>query len=343
MTATESLALTNTPDETSPRQTTTIGALGWGAYLPTRVVDNTEVGALAGVDAEWIAQKTGIMSRHRAAESEASSDLALHAGRQALHRAGIDPGDLSVIVLATSTPDQPQPPTATMVQHSLGATNAAAFDLNAVCSGFVFALGVARDMTAASGGYALVIGVDVYSRILDPTDRRTAVLFGDGAGAVVIGPSSGRSSIRAIQLLTSGTDQDLIKVVAGGSRIPATVDSVRDGSHWFTMNGRGVKEYVAAHVPDALGAFLAEHRVDPSSIDHLVTHQANGRMIEELYPRLGLLNATVHQTVHRYGNTGSASIPVTLAEAAPHIQLGASVLLATFGGGMAMGFALMDW
>ena len=342
MTAVLPEAPTGSADRT-PADPTTVGTLGWGAHLPTRIVDNSEVGAPAGVDADWIERKTGILSRRRAAGSEAASDLALHAGRQALDRAGIDAAALDLIVLATSTPDQPQPPTATMVQHHLGATNAAAFDLNAVCSGFVFALGVARDMTAASGGHALVIGVDVYSRILNPADRRTAVLFGDGAGAVVVGPTDGHSSIRAVQLLTSGTDHDLIKVPAGGSRIPATADSVRDGAHWFTMDGRGVKDFVAEHVPDALAAFLAEHRVDPASIDHLVTHQANGRMINDLYPRLGLPGARVHQTVQRYGNTGSASIPITLAEAAPHIEPGDSVLMATFGGGMAMGFALVDW
>lgn len=207
-----------------------------------------------------------------------------------------------------------------MVQHRLGATNAAAFDLNAVCSGFIFALGVARDMIAARGGHALVIGVDVYSRILNPADRRTAVLFGDGAGAVVLGPNDGPSGIRAIRLLTSGTGHDLIKVSAGGSRIPATAASVRDGAHWFTMDGRRVKDFVTEHVPSALAAFLREHHVDPSSINHLITHQANGRMISDLYPRLGLPSAQVHQTVQRYGNTGSASIPITVAEAEAHIK-----------------------
>ena len=326
---------------------TTVAALGWGSYLPERLIDNAEVAAPAGVDAEWVERKTGILSRRRAADDEASSDLALAAARSALAAAGISPRDLGVIVLATSTPDHPQPPTAALVQHRLGADRAAAFDLNAVCSGFVFALGVARDMAAARGGYALVIGVDVYSRILDPADRRTAVLFGDGAGAAVLGPPSGpdagRRGIRAVRLITAGGDSDLIGVPAGGSRVPASEESVRAGAHWFAMDGRGVKEFVASHVPGALAEFLADHDVTPGCVRHLVTHQANGRMMEDLYPRLGLPAAQVHQTVHRYGNTGSASIPVTLAEAAPHIAPGETVLLATFGGGMAMGFALLDF
>ncbi len=326
---------------------TTVAALGWGSYLPERRVDNAEVAAPAGVDAEWVERKTGILSRRRAAPHEASSDLALAAARDALAAAGIAPRDLGVIVLATSTPDHPQPPTAALVQHRLGADRAAAFDLNAVCSGFVFALAVARDMAAARGGYALVIGVDVYSRILDPADRRTAVLFGDGAGAAVLGPPTGpaadRRGVRAVRLITAGGESDLIRVPAGGSRVPATAESVREGAHWFTMDGRGVKEFVAANVPGALAEFLADHDVTPGTVRHLVTHQANGRMIENLYPRLGLPAARVHQTVHQYGNTGSASIPVTLAAAAPHIAPGETVLLATFGGGMAMGFALLDF
>ncbi|MBC8093034.1 MAG: 3-oxoacyl-ACP synthase, partial [Pseudonocardia sp.] len=219
------------------------------------------------------------------------------------------------------------------------------FDVNAVCSGFVFALAAARDMAMARGCLALVIGVDVYSRILDPTDRRTAVLFGDGAGAAVVGPvpNVGDRGIRAVRLITSGAHSDLIKVPAGGSRLPATEESVRDGDHWFTMDGRGVKDFVATYVPGALAAFLADHDVTPGTIRHLVTHQANGRMIEDLYPRFGLPAAQIHQTVQRYGNTGSASIPITLAEAPPLIEPGETVLLATFGGGMAMGFALLDW
>jgi 3-oxoacyl-(acyl-carrier-protein) synthase III len=327
-----------------------VTTLGWGSYLPDRVVTNTEVAEPAGVDAAWVERKTGILLRRRAAAHEASSDLALAASREALRRAGIDAGQLEVIVLATSTPDHPQPPTAALVQHRLGAEHAAAFDLNAVCSGFVFALAVARDMVATRGGHALVIGVDVYSRILDPTDRRTAVLFGDGAGAVVIGSHTEKIAaprpargIRAIRLLTAGSAHDLIKVPAGGSRIPPTVESVRAGAHWFTMNGRGVQDYVAETVPRAVGEFLADHDVPADSIRHLVTHQANGRLIGDLVPRLGLPHARFHQTVERYGNTGAASVPITLAEAAPHIEPGEPVLVATFGGGMAIGLTLIDW
>ena len=341
--------MTAAPPERTTRATgaTSVAALGWGSYLPEREVDNAEVAAPTEVDAEWVQRKTGILSRRRAADHEAASDLATAAARRALEQAGVAARELGVFVLATSTPDHPQPPTAALVQHGLHAEGAAAFDINAVCSGFVFALGVARDMAVARGGYALVIGVDVYSRILDPADQRTAVLFGDGAGAAVIGPLHGpdadRRGVRAVRLITTGGANDLIKVPAGGSRVPPSVESVEAGEHWFTMDGRGVKEFVENNVPDAVAGFLADHDVPPERIDHLVTHQANGQMLDALYPKLGLPGARIHETVQRYGNTGAASIPVTLAEADPEIRPGDTVLLATFGGGMAMGFALIDW
>jgi len=166
---------------------TPVGVLATGSYLPSRVVSNDEVGYPAGVDGTWIEAKTGILTRRWAAADEATSDLAAHAARSACDAAGLDPAELDYLVVATSTPDQPQPPTACLVADLIGARRAAAFDLNAVCSGFVFGLATVSRLLGG-GGYGLVIGADVYSRILDPTDRRTVVLFGDGAGAVVLGP-----------------------------------------------------------------------------------------------------------------------------------------------------------
>jgi 3-oxoacyl-[acyl-carrier-protein] synthase-3 len=228
------------------------------------------------------------------------------------------------------------------VQHGLGARHACAFDLNAVCSGFVYALDVARRMVAG-GGLALVVGVDIYSRILDPADRRTAVLFGDGAGAVVLGPVPPGRGIEAVRLASFGEHHAMIRVPAGGSRMPASEQSLRDGGHWFAMEGRAVREFVEREVPPAVRRFLADRRVAEDEIHHFVPHQANGRLVDELAARLALPVAKTHTTVQRFGNTGAASVPVTLAAAQGHFAYGDLVLLAAFGGGMSTGLALLRW
>lgn len=324
------------------RSAPTVGILGCGKYLPEQVVPNDVVAIESGVEASWIERKTGIMTRRRAEPGQAASDLAEPAATEALRNAGLTAEDLSLIVVATSTPDSPQPPTACVLQNKLGAWGAAAFDLNAVCSGFVFALETARRMIA-DGGYALVVGVDIYSRILDHTDHRTAVLFGDGAGAVVLGPSSRGRGIIETRLASFGAHTDLIKVPGGGSRILPTKESLAAGNHFFAMDGRGVRDFVEREVPPAVSDFLASVRVEPSAIAHLIPHQANGQMLQDLVPQLGLTSARTHYTVERYGNTGAASVAVTLAEAHTEINAGDLVLLAAFGGGMAIGLTLLRW
>jgi 3-oxoacyl-(acyl-carrier-protein) synthase III len=322
-----------------------VGVLGTGACLPGRVLTNDEVGAPADVDHAWILRKTGIQERRWAKPDEATSDLAGQAGREALAQAGIAAADLAVVIVATSTPDHPQPPTANLVQYRLGALRAAAFDVNAVCSGFVFALAVGNQMVAANRGYALVIGADVYSRILNPADRKTAVLFGDGAGAVVLGPVTGRRGILATALHSFGEQWELIRVPGGGSRYPASADVLAAGSQYFTMDGRAVREFVEDSLPRLVTEFLAEAGVAPHEVDHLVPHQANGVMLDTLESQLDLPNATVHRTVDRYGNTGAASVPITLHEMAGAglIKPGQLVLLTGFGGGMAVGMAVVRW
>lgn len=319
-----------------------IGVLGCGSYLPDEVILNDVVAAAVGVDPSWIEAKTGILSRRRAAPDQAASDLAHHAAVSALRDAGVRADQLSVIVVATSTPDFPQPPTACLLEHRLGAGNAAAFDLNAVCSGFVFGMETARRMIA-DGGYALVVGVDVYSRIVDPTDRRTAILFGDGAGAVVLGPVPDGRGVLTTRLASYGAHHDLIKVPAGGSRVPPSKDSLLAGEHYFTMNGREVRDFVTSAVPAAVREFLSGTGVDPAQVRHLVPHQANGRMLLDLAPELGLPHAQAHYTFHHFGNTGAASVPITLTAAKHEIDAGDLVLLAAFGGGMAIGLSLLRW
>lgn len=322
-----------------------IRVLGTGAYVPERIVSNDEVGAPAGVDDAWITRKTGIRQRRWAADDQATSDLATAAGRAALKAAGITPEQLSVIAVATSTPDRPQPPTAAYVQHNLGAHGTAAFDVNAVCSGTVFALSSVAGTLVHRGGYALVIGADVYSRILDPADRRTVVLFGDGAGAMVLGPTTEGPLVRRVALHTFGDLTDLIRVPAGGSRAPLDRAGLDDGQQYFAMEGREVRRFVVEQLPQLTKGFLHEAGVDAADISHFVPHQANNVMLDAVFDELHLPRATMHRTVETYGNTGAASIPITMDAAvrAGSFRPGELILLAGFGGGMAASFALIEW
>ncbi|MFI6639868.1 3-oxoacyl-ACP synthase III family protein [Streptomyces sp. NPDC050504] len=320
--------------------------LGTGAYVPERIVSNDEVAAAAGVDDAWITGKTGIRERRWAADGQATSDLATAAGRAALRSAGLTADDLSVIVVATSTPDRPQPPTAAYVQQRLGAGGAAAFDVNAVCSGAVFALSAAEGVLARTGGHALVIGADVYSRILNRADRRTVILFGDGAGAVVLGASADHGPrVRHLALHSFGEHSDLIQVPAGGSRMPVDRTVLDAGLQYFTMDGRGVRDFVGDHLPQLVKGFLHECGVVPDDIGHFVPHQANGAMLDSVFAALELPQATMHRTVTHYANTGAASIPITLdaAARAGAFTAGDLILVAGFGGGMSAGFALVEW
>lgn len=315
-----------------------VGIVATGSYLPKEEVGNEELAAAAGVTPEWIVARTRISSRRFAASGESTADLAVRAAQRALER--IDPAELGYIIVSTSTADTPQPPVSVTVQHAVGATGAACFDVNAVCSGFVYGLALARDLVAESGRPVLVVAADVYSRILDFSDRRTAVLFGDGAGAAVVGPAPGPpvlepapgsapSGFLGFELASDGSRQGLIRVEDG----------------FFRMEGRQVKEFVLERVPPALAALAARHGHSLSDVDVFIPHQANGVLVTELAERAGLGGALMPRTVDRYGNVGSASVAVTLDEAnrAGMLRHGDLVLLAGFGGGMAIGAGLLRW
>ncbi|WP_367129081.1 3-oxoacyl-ACP synthase III family protein [Saccharothrix sp. HUAS TT1] len=324
-----------------------IGILGTGSYVPERVVTNEEVHRLVpDAPPEWIVRKTAIETRRWAAADEATSDLAAHAARRALDHAGIPVERIDHVIVSTSTGDYPQPPTATLVQHLIGAQGAACLDINAVCAGFVYGLELARALvTAKPGSHALVIGADVYSRILDFGDRRTSVLLGDGAGAAVVGEVADGRGFLDVELSSFGEAQDLIKVEAGGSRHPTTVRTVTDGGHFFTMQGRGVRDFVMDNVPPALEKQLARTGVTADDVDCFVPHQANGVLLHDLVERCGLGSAHTHRVVEKYGNVGSASVPVALDDAVKsgRIADGDLVLLAAFGGGMSVGTGLIRW
>ncbi|BCJ68836.1 3-oxoacyl-ACP synthase III family protein [Polymorphospora rubra] len=322
--------------------------IGTGSYLPRRVLSSGELARRVGVEENWIVERTGIRERRVAADEEATSDLATRAARRALRTARLDPADVDLIVLATSTPDRPMPATASTVQANLGARQAVAFDVDAVCSGFVYALVVAHSMLNSEGWArtALVIGADTYSRVLDYTDRRTAVLFGDGAGAVVLGrETGGGSGIRATALGTDGTLADLVQIPAGGSRRPASAQTVEAGDHYFAMRGGDVRRLANQVFPALVGQLLKAASLDLDQVDLIAAHQANGTMLTDWSRDLGLRPGVLHRTVERYGNTGAASVPVTLDDAVRTGRLGAAatLLMVAFGGGMTWGGVALDW
>lgn len=323
-----------------------VGILGTGSYLPKEEVTSAEIASYAGTTEEWILRKTKIATRRFAAPDEVTSDLAARAGEAALAQARLDPSDVDVLIVSTSTPDSPQPPTACVVQALLGCRRAAAFDVNIVCSGFVYALELARSLVLVrGGGRILVIAADLYSHCLDFGDRRTAALLGDGAGAAVVGPVGHGYGILATDLTTHGEQRHLIRVEAGGTRLPASHDTIHSGEHYVRMEGRQVHEFVLTHVPPALTKIVATAGVGLDEVAHLVPHQPNGRLLDELADRVALPSARLHRTVERYGNVGSASVPVTLDEAhrADALRDGDLVLLTAFGGGMAMAQCLLRW
>jgi 3-oxoacyl-[acyl-carrier-protein] synthase-3 len=323
-----------------------IGILGTGTYLPRRVVSNEEVTALVpGADPAWIERKTKIKNRRYAAPDEAASDLSAHAGRAALRQAHLDPAEIDFIIVATSTGDSPVPATASLVQNELGARRAACFDLNIACAGFVTALAVARSFVALRRETRiLVIGVDVWSRFVDFGDRATSVLFGDGAGAAVVGAVDGAGFVE-LDMAGRGDAHHLIWIDAGGSRQPPTAEAVEAGGHYLRMQGRPVRDFVLANVPGFIGDLLKRNGLTAGDVDHFVPHQANGALVGDLAAACGLDRAQTHLPLVRTGNIGSASVPVALDDAnrSGALRDGDLVLMAGFGGGMAVAAGLLRW
>ena len=317
--------------------------LGCGSYLPARILSNDELAKSVETTDEWIVQRTGIRERHIAAAGELTSDLALHAARAALVNAHVEASSIDLIVLATSTPDQTFPATAVSVQAGLGITHGAAFDLQAVCSGFVYALSVV-DALLKSGGFkrALVIGAETFSRILDWNDRTTCVLFGDGAGALVLEaqPQPGTKADRGIltaHLRSDGRFKSKL-YVDGGPSSTQTVGHLR-------MEGRDVFKHAIAMITDVIDDAFKATGTSAADIDWFVPHQANKRIIDGSAHKLGITPDKVVITVDRHGNTSAASIPLALADAVAdrRIKRGNLILLEAMGGGFTWGSALLRW
>ena len=311
--------------------------IGCGAYLPERVVTNEELAKRLDTSDEWIRQRTGIAQRHIVAEGELTSDLATKAADAALAQAGFSARDLDLIVVGTSTPDHTFPATATKVQANLGMARGAAFDLQAVCSGFVYALAVADNfIRAGQAQSALVIGAETFSRILDWEDRGTCVLFGDGAGAVLLQAGEGDRGVLSTHLYSDGRQYKLL-YVDGGPSATGTVGRLR-------MHGREVFRHAVINLADAIDAALAANCLTPADIDWLVPHQANQRIMTSMAERLNLPPEKVVTTIDHHANTSAASIPLALDEAvrAGKVKKGDTVMLEGVGGGFTWGAVLLN-
>ncbi|MEC8145174.1 MAG: beta-ketoacyl-ACP synthase III [Pseudomonadota bacterium] len=311
-----------------------------GSYLPERVVTNEELASFVDTSDEWIRQRTGIAQRHIVAEGEKTSDLACNAAQQALDRAGLDAGDIDLIIIATSTPDDTFPSTATKVQYQLGAHGAVAFDVQAVCAGFVYALDVADAMlTAGRGRRALVIGAESFSKILDWSDRSTCVLFGDGAGAVILerGDASSGYGVLATKLHADGAHRDIL-YVDGGPSSSGVVGHVR-------MEGNKVFRHAVDKLSSVMDEVLEAAGMPVSNVDWLVPHQANIRIIEGMQKKMGLPDDRVVKTVSQHANTSAASIPLALSAAVGdgRIQDGHVLAFEAIGGGLVWGAALVRY
>ena len=320
---------------------------GTGSAVPEKVLTNHDLEQLVDTNDEWITTRTGIKERRIASEGEYTSTFAVQAARQALDMAGISAKDLDLVILGTVTPDFPFPATACIVQYELGACSAAAFDLSAACSGFIYGLNMAEAyIKSGMAKKVLVMGAEVLTRIVDFTDRNTCILFGDGAGAVVLEADSGDHGILSSHIFTNGCHWGLLYQPGVGNRHPASAQSTHDEQlYYLKMEGNEVFKHAVRAMGDAAVTALGHNNLTADALSLLIPHQANRRIIEATGKRIGLPEDKVFVNLHKYGNTSSASIPIALDEAnrEGRIKSGDLVLLDAFGGGFTYGSALLKW
>jgi 3-oxoacyl-[acyl-carrier-protein] synthase-3 len=327
-----------------------IRVAGIGAYVPSRAVTNAELARRVDTSHEWIVSKTGIAERRICEPEEAPSDMGYKAALRCLSNSGVEGSAVDLIVVACATPDQSQPAVACMIQEKLGMAEreCPAFDVNSVCAGFVFALNVAQSMMLAAPDQfrnTLVIGTDAFSKILNWDDRRTCIFFGDGAGAVLLSQTDMAEGRIHFQLGCDGRGRHCIEVPAGGTRMPLSAEVLKKRLDKFTMDGPKVWEFAVRTVPRVVRSLLAKRGLSPADLDLLVFHQSNLRMIEALMTLLEVSMERTLTTIENYGNTASASIPLTLQKAweTGRLRPGSRVMLCGFGGGLSWGAALLEW
>ncbi len=319
---------------------------GIGGYVPGGILTNKDLETIVETSDEWITTRTGIKERRIAAKNQVTTDLALEASRIAIKKAGIRPRQLDYIIFATATPDMLFPSAACLLQHKLGAKNAAGFDIAAGCSGFIYALSIAEKyIEAGAAEHILVVGAEILSRIVDWSDRTTCVLFGDGAGAVVLSAKNGDRGIISTIIKSDGSYGDLLKLPGGGSLYPASYESVDNKLHYIKMSGNEVFKKAVKSMEDIAAEILELNGFEGKDVDLLVPHQANMRIIHAVQKRTNIPENRTYINIHKYGNTSAASIPIALFEAEERgfLKERDLVLCVAFGAGFTWGASLIRW
>ncbi len=319
---------------------------GTGSYVPDRVVSNKDLEEMVDTSDEWIKSRTGIEQRRVADDDCATSDLALRAGLKALESAGMESGEVDLIIVATITPDMFFPSTACFVQHKLGISGNMAFDVTAACSGFIYALSSAYQyISSGMVENALVIGSEILSRVTDWKDRSTCVLLGDGAGAVVLKADGKKRGLSGFSLGADGSSWEMLHIPGGGSRMPASAETIENKMHYIKMKGNELFKIAVRVLVEAACSALGKAGMSVSDVDLLIPHQANLRIINAVAARLGIDKDKVYTNLQSYGNTSAASIPIALDEAARKGMLkeGDIILLDAFGGGLTWGACVLEW
>lgn len=323
-----------------------VGIVGVGSYLPEQILTNKDMTELVDTSEDWIQSRTGIIQRRKAAEGEATSDLGTKAARQALDNAGLSPDDVDLIIAATITPDMAFPATACIIQDNLQARKAAAFDLAAACSGFLYALAVGQQFIA-TGQYdtVLIVAAETMSSILNWEDRNTCVIFGDGAGAVILQSVQEGEGFLSFELGAEGAGGNLLLVPAGGSRRPASLETVQNKEHFLQMNGNEVYKFAVKIMVEAAAKALENAGLTIDETDYLIPHQANTRIIDCAVKKLKISPEKVIINLDRYGNMSSASIPVALAETYQKglLNKGDNIVMVGFGAGLTWGSCVLKW